>query len=216
MATRVVGRARGKTKGQRRKSIEEVVSYALGHRVRIEILALLNEAVYTPNELAEILGETLGTVTHHITELADGGAIELARTEQAGNWTRHYYRAVEQPYVSEEDAVRMAPQQRQIIVGLILQSIMAESMSAFWAGHMINDPDNVLLSWRWFNVDREGQGEIIEELAASWERVQEIEARSSARRAESGEDAVSVVVAMQGYQRSRSSLKPPAPLGNPE
>lgn len=216
MGTRAAGTAKGKAKGQRRKSIEEVVSYALGHRVRIEVLALLNEGVYTPNELAEILDETLGTVTHHVTELADGGAIELARTEQAGNWTRHYYRAVEQPYITEEEAAGMTPQQRQVIVGLILQSIMAESMSAFWAGHMINDPSNVLLSWRWFNVDREGQGEIIEELAGSWERIREIEARSTARRADSGEDAVSMVVAIQGYRRSRSSLKPPAPLGKPE
>jgi DNA-binding transcriptional ArsR family regulator len=206
----------GKAKGQRRKSIEEVVSYALGHRIRIEVLTLLNEGVYTPNQLAEILGEPIGTITHHVSELADGGAIELARTEQAGNWTRHFYRAVEQPYVSEEEALAMTPQQRQIIAGVVLQSIMAESMSAFWAGNMINDPSNVLLSWRWFNVDGEGQGEIIAELAASWERIQEIEARSTARRAESEEDAVSVIVAMQGFLRSRSSLKPPAPLGNPE
>ena len=209
-------KATTKAKGQRRKSIEEVVSYALGHRIRIEVLTLLNEAVYTPNELAEILGEPIGTITHHVSELADGGAIELARTEQAGNWTRHFYRAVEQPYVSEEEALAMTPQQRQIIAGVVLQSIMAESMSAFWAGNMIDDPSNVLLSWRWFNVDGEGQGEIIEELAASWERIQEIEARSTARRAESGEDAVSVIVAMQGFLRSRSSSKPPAPQGNPE
>lgn len=131
------------------------------------------------------------------------------------NATRHFYRAVQQPYVSAEEAASMTPQQRQVIVGLILQSIMAESMSAFWTGHMIEDPNNTLLSWRWFNVDKEGQEEIINELAASWERVREIEARSAARRVESGEKAVSVIVAMQAFQRSRSSLTPPA-TGNPE
>ena len=91
-----------KAKGQRGKQIEEVVSYALGHRIRIEVLTLLNEGVYTPNELAEILGQPLTTLTHHVTELADAGAIELARTEPAGNWTRHYYRAVEQPKVDAD------------------------------------------------------------------------------------------------------------------
>jgi DNA-binding transcriptional ArsR family regulator len=208
--------AKTRVKGQRGKSIEEVVSYALGHRVRIEILALLNEDIYTPNELAEILGETIGTITHHVNELADGGAIELARTEQAGNWTRHYYRAVEQPFVSEEEAAAMTPQQRQIIVGLILQSIMAESMSAFWAGNMINDPARTFLAWRWFNVDEEGKREITDELAASWERIQEIEARSTTRRSQSNEEAVSIVVSLQGFQRSRSSLKSPAPFGSPD
>ncbi len=207
---------KAKAKGQRSKSIEEIVSYALGHRIRIEILALLNEGVYTPDEISEIVGEPLGKVTHHVTELADGGAIELAKTEPVRNATRHFYRAVEQPFVSEEEADAMTPQQRQIIVGLILQSIMAESMSAFWAGNMINDPSRTMLAWRWFNVDEEGKGEITDELAASWRRVQEIEARSTARRSKSNEEAVSVIVAMQGFQRNRSSLTPPAPLGNPE
>jgi DNA-binding transcriptional ArsR family regulator len=205
-----------KAKGQRGKSIEEIVSYALGHRIRIEILALLNEGVYTPDEISELLGEPIGKVTHHIAELADGGAIELAKTEPVRNATRHFYCAVKQPYVTDEEAAAMTPQQRQIFVGLILQSIMAESMSAFWAGNMIDDPANTLLSWRWFNVDRQGREEIIAELAESWARVQDIEARSNARRLASGEDAVSVLVAMQGYRRSRSSLLPPATFVNPE
>jgi DNA-binding transcriptional ArsR family regulator len=205
-----------KPKGQRGKSIEEVVSYAVGHRTRIEILALLNEGVYTPDQIAKILGESLGKVTHHIGELVDGGAIELAKTEPVRNTMRHYYRAVSQPFVSEEEAEHMPPQQRQIIVGLILQSIMAESMSAFWAGNMINDPAATMLAWRWFNVDQEGKKEITTELAESWERIQEIEARSAARRAVSGEEPVSVIVALQGFQRNRSSLSPPAPQENPE
>jgi len=56
-----VGNAVGKPAKQRKrgKSIEEIVSYSLGHRTRIEILTLLNEATYTPDEIAEILGELL-------------------------------------------------------------------------------------------------------------------------------------------------------------
>lgn len=215
MSELLTNASRKAKKGQRGKSIEEVVSYALGHRIRIEVLALLNEGVYTPDEMSSILDEPIGKVTHHVSELLEGGAIELARTEPVRNATRHFYRAVQQPYVSAEEANLMTPQQRQVIVGLILQSIMAESMSAFWAGNMIDDPDRTLLSWRWFNVDREGQEEIVAELAASWDRIRRIEARSAARRTKSGEDAVSIIVAMQGFQRSRSSLTPPA-TGNPE
>src|SRR6186713_2051054 len=95
------------SKARKGKSIEEVVSYSLGHRTTIEILTLLNEATYTPDQIAEILHEPLGRITHHINELVDRGAIELAKTEPARNWTRHYYRAVEQPYISEEQALAM-------------------------------------------------------------------------------------------------------------
>jgi|SRR6186997_1497856 len=210
------GGTKPKPKGQRGKTIEEVVSYALGHRTRIEIVALLNEGTFTPDEIAKILDQPIGRVAHHISELADGGAIELAKTEPVRNATRHYYRAVIQPSLSAEEAAEMPPQQLQILVGLILQSIMAESLSSFWAGHMIDDLPATVLHWRWFNVDRQGKQEIADELIGSWERVQEIEARSAGRRVESGEDPVSVIVALQGFQRSRSSLNPPATVENPE
>jgi hypothetical protein len=205
-----------KAKGQRGKSIEEIVSYSLGHRIRIEVLTLLNERVYCTEELAEMVGEPTNKVAHHVNELADGGAIELAWTKQVRNATRHYYRAVAQPYVSEKDALAMPVKQRQVMAGVTLQCMMAESMSAFWAGNMVNEPRNVLLSWRWYNVDREGQGEITQELAESSERIQEIEARSIARRVESKEDATSIIVSMQGFPRSRTSMLTPAPLGDPE
>jgi predicted transcriptional regulator len=72
-------RTKPKAKGQRGKSIEEIVSYALGHRIRIEVLTLLNERVYCVEELAEKVGEPTNKVAHHVNELADGGAIELAK-----------------------------------------------------------------------------------------------------------------------------------------
>lgn len=196
--------------------MEEVLSYAMANRIRFEVLTLLNEGVFAPIEIAEILDEPIGKLSHHIKELANAGSIEVARVEPAGNALKHYYRAVEQPYVSDEEALAMTPQQRQVIAGVTLQSIMAESMSSFWAGTMSDDPRNTVLIWRWINVDREGHREIMDELLESWSRIRGIEARSTARRCESGEAAESVIVAMQGFRRSRFSPKPPAPLVNPE
>jgi len=214
VAQRVTEQARTKTSDNRRKTIEEVVRFALSHPIRIEILTLLNEAVYTPNELAEILDEPLTNVTYHVTELAEAGSIELARTEPVRNWTRHYYRAVEQPYVSEEEALAMSPQQRQIMAGVTLQCTMAELIAGFNAGNMIDDPRNVLLAWRWFNLDREGQEETMTELVESWERIQSIQARSASRCAQSGEKPVSMIVAMQGFKRHRFSRNSPIALAS--
>jgi DNA-binding transcriptional ArsR family regulator len=214
--------------GQRGKSIEEVVSYAVGHRIRIEVLAMLHEGVYCPNEIAEVLGEPLGRVTHHVNELLDGGSIELARTEQVRNTTRHFYRAVELPepayqeapapeteaikprFYTDEEVAAMPPQQRQMTAGLILQATMAETLAALWAGRL-SDDRRVFLAWRWFNVDARGREEIADEQARSWARIMEIEAEATARLAKSGEESVSVVAAAQGFERSRTSACPPPP-----
>ncbi len=217
--------------GQRGKSIEEVVSYSLGHRIRIEVLAILHEGTYSPNELARKIGEPLGKVTHHVNELLDAGAIELARTEPVRNATQHFYRAIELPdcsrqgsttpvtagvsprFYTDEEFAAMPVQQRQLTAGLVLQAAIAESLAALWAGKMAKDP-RIWMSWRWFNVDAHGRADIADEQARFWERVQEIEVESDTRRAETSEEAVSVMVTSLGFERSRTSPPPPPVSAN--
>lgn len=206
---------RSRAKGQRGKGIEEVVSYSMGHRIRITVLTLLNERVYCIEELAELIGDPTTTVAYHVNELAEAGAIEVAYTKPVRNTTCHYFRAVMQPVVSDEEARAMPLKQRQVIAGTTLQCMMAESMDALWAGHLASEPERVVLSWRWFNVDRRAEEEIHKELADSWARIQEIEAQSMGR-VESNEEQNSVIVAMQSFPRSRTTMYPPAPLVNPE
>ncbi len=168
--------------GQRGKSIEEVVAYAVGHRIRVQVLVILSEGVYSPDEIAQIIEEPTNKVSHHVKELLDAGSIEVAKTEQVRNTLQHYYRAVEMPYYSDEEIGAMTPQQRQVTMGLALQQIMAEAMAAFWAA---------------------------DEQARSWERVREIEAESINRCATSGEGSTSVIVAQLGFKRERKGPTPP-------
>lgn len=198
--------------GQRSKSIEEVVSYALGHRIRVQVLTLLNEGVYSPDELARLIGEPLNRVSHHVSELLDAGSIELAETKRVRNTTQHFYRAVEMPMYSDEEVAAMPPQQQQVICGLILQCMMAEAMAAFWAGKMHSDP-RICLAWRWFNVDEQGRQEIADEQNRLWRRVQEIEVESINRCTSTGEGTTSVVVASMGFERERTAPTPPTAPG---
>jgi DNA-binding transcriptional ArsR family regulator len=194
--------------GQRKKSIEEVVGYALNHRIRVQVLTLLNEGVYTPDQIARILDEPLPKVAHHIRELHDAGSIELAKIEKARNADKHYYHAVEMPFYSDEEVWAMTPQQRQVSAGLILQHMVAEALAAFWAGKLRDDP-RCWLAWRWFNVDAQGRQDQADEQQRSWDRMREIEAESINRCAISGEQTVSVVIANMGFERERSA--PAAP-----
>lgn len=201
--------AKAVQRGQSGKSIEERVAYAVSHRTRVYVLTILNEGVYSPDEIAAIIGERTPNVSHHIKELLDAGSIELAKTEKVRNTTQHYYRAVEMPYYTDEEIAAMTPGERQVTIGLTLQCLMAEVMSAFWAGKMSSDP-RLWLSWRWFNVDEQGRQDLADEQERSWQRAQEIEAESAHRRAETGEDAQSIIVASSGFQRERMSPTPPA------
>jgi DNA-binding transcriptional ArsR family regulator len=192
---------------EKSRSTEEAVRYAFGHCVRIEILCVLNERTYSAQELSSVLHHPLSTVTHHIEELLKSGSIEVAETKQVRNFTQNFYRAVELPFLTDEEMEALRPEERQKIYGLILQASIAEALASFSAGKISADPRTVL-AWRWFNVDEQGRRDIADEQARSWERVTAIEAESAARRAKSGEEPTSIIVTSFGYERCRTSPAP--------
>lgn len=194
-------------RGQSGKGIGEVVAYALAHRTRVLVLTILNEGTYTPEEIAQIIGEPTNNVSHHIRELLDAGSIEVAKVVPVRNTKLHYYRAIEMAYFSDEDMAAMTPEHREVTFGLNLQCMTAEAMAALSSGKM-RDP-SVCMAWRWFNVDEQGRQEMAEEHERSWARYAEIEAASTTRRVESGEEAVSMIVAHMGYERARTAPRPP-------
>lgn len=194
--------------GQSGKSIEERAGYALGHRIRVEVLCLLNEGVYTADDIASIIGETRQNVHHHLRELLGGQSIEIAKVEKRRNADLHYYRAVEMPDFDDAEFAAMTPEERQGIAGFFVQTSGAELMAALAAGKLSNDPQ-VELAWRWFNLDAEGRRELAAEHERLWKRVHELEVEATNRRAKSGEEATSYIVAQWGFERARTAPVPP-------
>jgi len=199
--------------GQRKKRIEENVVYAVGHRVRVHILIVLNEGTFTAAEIAEIIGEPLNNVSNHIRELLDGGSIEHVETKRARNMLQHLYRAIQMPHYTDEEVAAMTPEQRQVTAGLAIQSMVAEILAGLWSGNMNNDP-RLWLAWDWFNVDERGRQEIADEQERSWKRFRDIEIESINRCAETGEDTTSILVSQTGFKRARKGPTPSSRSSN--
>jgi DNA-binding transcriptional ArsR family regulator len=192
---------------EHKRGVEAAVSYGVGHRIRIEILCILNEGTHSASELSRLTRQPLTTISHHIKELLGRHCIELARIEKVRNTDQHFYRAIELPFVTDEEAEELPPEVKQEYAALILQTITAEGLGSLWAGKLNNGPE-IRMMWRWFNLDLEGRGELADEQRESWERIVEIEARSTNRRAKSGEEPVTWIAATMGFERSRPSGVP--------
>jgi DNA-binding transcriptional ArsR family regulator len=196
--------------GAAERGIEESVSFALAHRIRIEILAALHEGPASSKELAEILHQPLSTIDHHVKALLKDASIEIAKVKKIGNLVQHVYCMVRLPFYSDEDVAAMTRDERQALAGLILQAAMAEALASLWAGKLHSDR-RVMLAWNRINLDERGREDLADELAGSWKRVEEIEAESTNRQAETGEQGVTHVVTLLGYERSRTSAPDPVP-----
>jgi predicted transcriptional regulator len=195
--------------GEQTKSIEELVAYVINHRIRIDALAIFNERVASPTEIAGVLGENVSKVGHHVKELHDAGCIELVDTKQRRGAIEHFYRATVRPQITDGEWRAMPDENRREIVALVFQAVVAEGLSSLRARKMDGD-DDLHLSWRVLNLDNEGRRELAAEQAESLSRIAGVEARSNARLVESGKDGISTVVAMMGFKRSRAGR----PLGD--
>lgn len=105
--------------------------------------------------------------------------------------------------MSDEEAAALPPEVKQEYAAVVLQAIIAESLAALRTQKLNRDP-RVRMMWRWYNLDEEGRDELADEQRESWERQAEIEARSTNRRAKSGEKATTMIAATLGFERSKS------------
>lgn len=188
---------------KRPKKIEEAIQYALGHKIRVHILIVLNEGIYTAAQLAEIVDEPLNNVSNHLGKMLEDGSVEVAKEERRGNVIQYWYKAVEIPYYSQEAAEEMTHLQRHMTAGAIYQSGSAEVMAALYAGKLA-DP-RAVVHWDWYNVDQQGREEMEAENRRYLARLREIEVEATNRRAKTDEEPISMLVNLDVFERVRKA-----------
>lgn len=210
MVPEAVERHRGKRKKKRerkqRKKIEEAVQFALSHRIRLEILILLNEASYTTSQIAEITKIELKKVSNHIHEMLNQGSIEIAKQEQRHGTTVYWYRALVIPEYTREEAEALTEMERQLIAGVIVQSGSAELMAALFKGNLA-DP-RTILSWDMYDVDGQARRDIEQDTAKYLERLKQRQCESVNRVAVSKEETIPMIVNLAMFQRAREIRVP--------
>ena len=79
--------------------LKERLIKAMGHNLRVRILAYMNDRPWSPRELADELDEGLSQVSYHVKVLHDFALIELVRTEPRRGAVAHYYSAVHRAFM---------------------------------------------------------------------------------------------------------------------
>lgn len=189
------------------KSIDELVAYVVKHPIRVDVLAILNETVASPKELAALIGADLSKVGNHVKALYDAGCIERVKTELRRGAVEHFYRASLRPNISDAEWAKLPETTRRELSGLMFQAVVAEGLGALRTGKF-DSRLNRHLSWRVLNLDESGWSELASELAESLDRIEEIQARAHGRMVESGEVGFSVIAAAMGFERAALGRSP--------
>jgi DNA-binding transcriptional ArsR family regulator len=195
-----------KEKSKQKPQVDQALVKALGHPLRTHALALLNQRVASPNEIARELGERLGDVSYHVKVLSECGFIELVKTEPRRGAVEHFYRGSKRAFLPD-DVLRQLPQAAQTsVLSNILTEIFEDVTESLKSGDF-NAREECHLSWTPLALDEEGWQDFASLLAETLERSFDIQAESAERLSSTGEDSISATVALMGFESARGSRR---------
>jgi hypothetical protein len=186
-------------KTTKKDDVEQIVAKAFAHPLRVQILIILNERVASPNLLAQELDQSLNLVAYHVRVLEKYDCIELIDTKQRRGATEHFYRATRRQFLNNSEWAKMPQGLRPGISGAVLQALFTDIDEAI-AKETFDEIDNPHLSRTPMVVDKEGWDAVANLLSEALDRVLTIQAESSERLANSGEDGILCKVGMLHFK----------------
>ena len=179
---------------------------ALGHPLRVRILAILEERTASAVELARILDADIGVVAYHVRKLNQLGLIELVKETRVRGAIQRHYRAYERPRVSDDAWEQAPPVAKQAAVDAALQQIYDYGRASNAAGGF--DRRDAHITRTALRLDAEGWTKLAGVLRHALEQVAEIETEVAARDAAGEErpleDVGLVLMQFQALPFSRS------------
>ena len=106
------------------------------------------------------------------------------------------------PCISPEEYRALSFEERRDVSGLILQSIIVETLASFRARKMEND-EKVQLIWDCLSLDDKGPSEVAVCLTKGDKGLLAIKDANAKRLAESGEKGIPMVASLISFERSR-------------
>lgn len=200
------GRKKGKGRAKSKRGVNQDLVKSLAHELRAEILAILNERMASPNELAKELGEGLSQVSYHVKVLKDYGVIRLVKTEPRRGAVEHYYRATSRAYLTDRDWHQLPKSVREAMSADLFQMILDDVVASL-EGEVFDEREDRHMSWTPMLVDQQGWNEVNGIIDAALKQILKAQAASVKRLSKSKEDGINMSVAMLGYEVPEKAAK---------
>ena len=177
------------------RTIDQELVRALAHPLRVEILAILNDRVASPNELSKELEEGLSQVSYHVKVLKEFKCIEMVKTEPRRGAVEHFYKATQRAFLTSE-VVKLYPKSaQQRMFGTVLEDLGHDLTTALDSGKF-DERDDYVVSRTPARLDGRARAEA-EELADELiERFLLLEDESTLRRSKGEGDGEEISTTM--------------------
>jgi DNA-binding transcriptional ArsR family regulator len=197
---------KGKGRASSKRGVNQALVKSLAHELRAEILAILNERMASPNELAKELDEGLSQVSYHVKVLKDYGVIRLVKTEPRRGAVEHYYRATSRAFLTDRDWHELPESVRIGMSADLFQAVVDDAVAAM-EGETFDDREDRHLSWTPLMLDEQAWKEVQDLLGNTLKDVLKINGEAAKRLAKSKEESISASISMLCYEVPDSAAK---------
>ncbi len=177
---------------------------AMSHPTRMQAMTIFWEREASPREVADEIDEPLNNVTYHVNQLLKLGWIELVakRPARGGRVVEHFYKAVRDSYLTDEDLARLGDEERHVIDTQIVASMSKDISDAMATGTFFARQDNQLTRIP-LMVDEEGWQETKEILDQALDGLMDVKQKVLERTAESGAESFPTKVEIIQFESPR-------------
>jgi hypothetical protein len=182
-----------------KKGTENILAKALRHPLRVEILAILDNRVSSPAELALELNQPLGKVAYHVRELVRFKCAELVDAGGEEGKRGHFYRAIRRPYFHAEDWQLLPQAAREGISNKIINMIGKDAAKSLGTGAFDRRKDRHL-SRTPLVLDEQAWEELNSLLDEIAERGLDFQAEAAERLARSGKEGFSARLILIAFE----------------
>jgi DNA-binding transcriptional ArsR family regulator len=153
---------------------------AMAHPVRVKALAILNQRVASPRDIAAEIDVPIPNVAYHVRALLQLGCIEEVETRAVRGALEHRYRALRRALVAPAEWKALPAAAKHGLVTAVAQTSFDEVASALADGAFERRADSHL-SNTGLLLDEQGWGELAEALDAFLDRAMELQAQCAVR-----------------------------------
>mgnify|MGYP000948481045 CR=1 FL=1 len=164
---------------------DQLLIKAVGHPLRVQILAALGERESSPKEMAGEMGASISLISYHVRRLEELGFVELAATAQRRGFTEHYYRLIRRALVDDAAWKELPPVTRDALAASALDQIRKSIVAGASCGGF--DADDVHATSTPLLLDAQARAELAGKLNALLEEAFELQAQANGRVVQSGE-----------------------------
>jgi hypothetical protein len=182
--------------------LDERLSKALAHWMRVNIMAISSWRKISPSEYARETGEGINKVSYHFKRLVEYGVIELVGTEQVRGSVKHFYRGTRRAIFGGASWAKLPKSVQDGVAGAALQDFMKVAVHSIESG-AFSAHDHSHLTWEPHLYDDLAFKAGVKLLERVRKELADLAVEAKPRLTKTGEEGLLIAVALAAFEMGK-------------